>query len=209
MDEIKLIESPNGHFYHTPIGILPSVTTIMRAIPNPNLEAWKSRTPDWREISARAAEIGTKTHRIIECYLKDEPLDPLYCTEIEKPFSAFQDWHCSRGFELIDSERMIWSAKRYAGTVDLIGYLNGELHLIDLKTSKAVYPDYLLQLAAYRTGYEERTGDNIDSMGILRLDKATGKFEWKEYCEAEYQAALDEFLLLCESWHRSNGGVRV
>lgn len=207
MDEIELIESTSGHFYRTPIGILPSVTTIMRSLPNPKLEAWKNRTPNWKEISALASEIGTKTHRIIERHLKDEPLDGLYCNEIEKPFSAFRAWQYTSGFELVDTERMIWSANGYGGTVDLIGYLDGELYLIDIKTSKAVYPDYSLQIAAYRTGYEERTEKNIEGMGILRLDKPTGEFEWKEYCEDEYQRALDEFLLLCESWHVSNGGT--
>ncbi len=204
MSEIELIKRSEGHFYRTPIGILPSVTTIMRLIPNPQVEAWKSRTPNWKEISTRAAQIGTKTHRIIECYLKDEPLDGLYCKEIEKPFSAFQRWQCTCGFELVDSERMIWSANGYGGTIDLVGYLDGALYVIDVKTSKAVYPDYSLQIAAYRTGYEERTGKKIEGMGIVRLDKPTGAFEWKEYGEDDYQGALEKFLLLCESWHASN-----
>ena len=204
MNEIELIARSEGHFYRTPIGILPSVTTIMRAIPNPQLHAWKSRTPNWQAIAAHAAHIGTKTHRIIERYLNDEALDDLFCHEIVKPFAAFRDWQCTSGFKLVDSERMIWSAKGYGGTVDLVGYINGALYLIDIKTSKAVYPDYSLQIAAYRTGYEERTGEKIEGMGILRLDKPTGAFEWKEYCDTEYQSAWKEFMLLCESWHVAN-----
>jgi hypothetical protein len=204
MNEIELIERSNGHFYRTPIGILPSVTTIMRLIPNPQVQAWKNRTPNWKEIATHATNIGTKTHRLIDCYLNDEPLDTLYCEEIAKPFSAFQQWQCASGFELVANERMIWSDKGYGGTIDLVGYINDELYLIDIKTSKAVYPDYSLQIAAYRTGYEERTGKKIDGMGIVRLDKSTGAFEWKEYGSDESQRALDEFLLLCESWHVAN-----
>jgi hypothetical protein len=206
MNEIELIKRSEGHFYRTPIGILPSVTTIMRAIPKPQVNAWKCRTPNWKAIAARAADVGTRTHRIIERYLKDESLDELYCDEIAKPFAAFRDWQCTSGFELVDSERMIWSDKGYGGTVDLVGYIDGALHLVDIKTSKAVYPDYSLQIAAYRTGYEERTGEKIEGMGIVRLDKPTGAFEWKEYGDAEYQSAWDQFLFLCESWHGSNTG---
>jgi len=204
MNDIELIQRSGGHFYRTPIGILPSVTTIMRSIPNPHVIAWKSRTPNWKSIAAHAAHIGTRTHRIIESYLKNEALSALYSTEIAKPFAAFRDWQCASGFELVDSERMIWSDNGYGGTVDLIGYINGSLYLIDIKTSKAVYPDYSLQIAAYRTGYEERTGEKIEGMGILRLDKPTGTFEWREYCDAEYQNAWVDFMLLCESWHVAN-----
>jgi hypothetical protein len=203
-EKIELIERSEGHFYRTPIGILPSVTTIMRLIPNPHLIAWKSRTPNWKKISSHAAYVGTKTHRTIERYLNDESLDELYCDEVSKPFAAFRDWQCTSGFTLVDCERMIWSDNGYGGTVDLVGYINGALYLIDIKTSKAVYPDYSLQIAAYRTGYEERTGEQIEGMGILRLDKPTGAFEWKEYCDAEYQSAWEEFMLLCESWHSPN-----
>jgi hypothetical protein len=63
-----------------------------------------------------------------------------------------------------------------------------------------------LQIAAYRAGYEERTGEKIEGMGIVRLDKPTGAFEWKEYGDAAYQRAWDEFFCLCESWHGSNNG---
>lgn len=206
MDEIQLIERSGGHYYRTPIGVLPSVTTIMRAVPKPQLQSWKSRTPNWQEISRHACAVGSRTHRVIERYLKNGLLDPLSCEETARSFSAFRSWLAASGFEPVASERMIWSERGYGGTVDLVGYLGDELYLIDIKTSRAVYPDYSLQIAAYRAGYEERTGEKINGMGIVRLDKPTGKFEWRAYDDEAYHRAWTAFSQLCESWHAVHGG---
>jgi hypothetical protein len=205
MDEIQLIERSGGHFYRTPIGILPSVTTIMRAVPKPQVESWKSRTPNWQEISQHARDVGSRTHRIIERYLKNGLIDQFYSDEIARSFSAFRCWLAASGFEPVESERMVWSESGYGGTVDLVGYLNDELYVIDIKTSRAVYPDYSLQIAAYRTGYEERTRERIRGMGIVRLDKPTGGFEWRAYDDEAYQSAWAAFSQLCESWHAVYG----
>ena len=206
MDEIQLIKRSGGHFYRTPIGVLPGVTTIMRSVPKPQLESWKSRTPNWQEISQHARDVGSRTHRVIERYLKNGLIDPFHSDEIARSFSAFRCWLDASGFEPVDSERMIWSENGYGGTVDLVGYLNDELYVIDIKTSRAVYPDYSLQIAAYRTGYEERTREKIKGMGIVRLDKPTGGFEWRAYNDEAYQSAWTAFSQLCESWHEVNGG---
>ena len=206
MDEIQLIERSAGHFYRTPIGILPSVTTIIQSVPKPQLESWKSRTPNWREISRHARDVGSRTHRIIERYLKDGLIDEFHSEEIARSFSAFRCWLDTSGFEPVESERMIWSESGYGGTVDLVGYLHDELYLIDIKTSRAVYPDYSLQIAAYRTGYEERTREKIKGMGIGRLDKPTGGFEWRAYDDEAYHSAWTAFSELCESWHAGYGG---
>jgi hypothetical protein len=63
---------------------------------------------------------------------------------------------------IISSEKMVWSLSGYGGTYDLLMQLPRkvqagtgegtvqELWLIDIKTSKGYYPEYGLQLAAYR-----------------------------------------------------------
>jgi hypothetical protein len=54
------------------------------------------------------------------------------------------------GSNIVSSEHVVWSANGYAGTYDLIMLIDGELWLIDIKTSKGYYPEYGLQLAGYR-----------------------------------------------------------
>lgn len=51
---------------------------------------------------------------------------------------------------IVSSEKMVWSANGYGGTYDLLMLIDGELWLIDIKTSKGYYPEFGLQLAAYR-----------------------------------------------------------
>jgi len=210
--EIKLIKTQEGHFYQTLIGLLPSVTTIIsNVVRNPALEAWKLRTPNWQETSRDAANIGTWAHRAVDSYLKEDTTNFIDAFKkggerIEKPFMAFVEWKSNTGFRYLDSELEVWNEKRFAGSVDLIGTINDRLYLIDLKTSKRIYPDYLMQVSAYKYAFEERCGKKIEGLAILRLDKTTGCSEWKEYSETEYQHGLRMFLLLCDFWHlRKNG----
>ena len=49
--------------------------------------------------------------------------------------------------------------------------------MIDWKTSKAVYPEYHLQVAAYAKAVEDMHDKKVDATYILRCDKATGQFE--------------------------------
>ena len=206
--DIELIETSGKHFYKTPIGILPSVTTIISIVRNPAVEAWKEREPKWREISDYALSIGTRVHKVIECYFKDrhEELRSLYGEDIRKPFRAFLEWKVRTRFEVVDAEIGVWSEHRYAGTLDFSGYLDGKLYIIDIKTSKRIYSDYIMQISAYRQAYEERSGNKVHGIGILRLDKYSRVSEWKEYSEEEYQKALQEFLFLCDCWHLSKDG---
>ena len=158
-----------------------------------------------RLIKEKAADIGTRTHLLIERFLKGEDYDDLIDEETFKPFNAFKNWLKNRKFELIDGERIVWNKKhRVAGTVDIVGNINGKLYLLDLKTSKAIYPEMLLQISAYRKMYEEVTNTKIQKLAILRLDKITGNFEWKEYTNKEYHKALKMFILLSKYWHLKN-----
>lgn len=158
-----------------------------------------------RLIKEQAADIGTRTHLLIERFLKKQPYEDLINEETFKPFNAFKNWLKNRKFELIDGERIVWSKKhRVAGTVDIVGNIDSKVYLFDLKTSKAIYPEMLLQISAYRKMYEEVTNTKIRKLAILRLDKITGKFEWKEYTNKEYQKALKMFILLSKYWHLKN-----
>ena len=65
----------------------------------------------------------------------------------------------------------------YAGTLDRVINLNGQVLLIDIKTSNNIYPSYWLQLAAYHELLKTMKVQ-VDGVGILWLNaktRTTGK----------------------------------
>ena len=61
---------------------------------------------------------------------------------------------------------------------DCIGYITTKLALVDWKTSKGLYPDMLIQLAAYKVGWEENYPDKplLGGFHLLRIDKESASF---------------------------------
>ena len=221
-----------NHKYYIDEIFFPSVTTILNILDKPALIYWASNiTADFilnnldeiknseidcrrifslakkehQSVKEKAADVGTRTHLLIEKFLKGQSYEDLIDEETFKPFNAFKSWLEIRKFTLIDGERIVWSKKyRVAGTVDVVGNIDGKVYLLDLKTSKAIYPEMLLQISAYRKMYEEVTNTKIQKLAILRLDKITGDFEFKKYTNKEYQKALKMFILLSRYWHLKN-----
>ena len=106
---------------------------------------------------------------------------------------AFRAWVSENNVEWLSSEEKLYHRKHgYAGTVDARANINGEYCIIDWKTSKAVYPEYHLQVAAYARAAEDVHGKDVDATYILRCDKATGRFEAVRSTEIEenFQAFL-------------------
>ena len=58
---------------------------------------------------------------------------------------------------------------KYAGTADIVCKMDGEIWLLDIKTSNALHRAYDLQLAAYAKGMEEVRNQKIDRTGIIWL----------------------------------------
>jgi hypothetical protein len=64
-----------------------------------------------------------------------------------------------------------------------------------------------MQLAAYQYAHEEMTGDKMDGVGILRLDKETGMPEWKELEMDKLSHYMDGFLCLLAYWENEHDGT--
>jgi len=72
-------------------------------------------------------------------------------------------------------ERPLVSEKRrYGGTIDYFGFRNTALSHIDFKTSKALYLEHELQVAAYTMLLEEN-GYQVDETYILRIGRDEGE----------------------------------
>ena len=146
----------------------------------PLLKGMKSA---YRGTSKNALNIGSITHEWVEGAVNwklgegEIPQMPQQ-EEAVNAIHAFKDWVGQNVVEWKSSEEKLFHRKhKYAGTVDARAIINGEYCVIDWKTSKAVYPEYHLQVAAYAKAVEDIHGIPVDATYILRCDKATGRFE--------------------------------
>lgn len=134
----------------------------------------------FKTASKEACDIGTQVHKAIENYIKHgKDLSGDLPEQVQHGFLAFLEWEEKNKAEWLDSELELFDSENgYAGTCDVILKMNGNVYLVDFKTSKAVYDEYKTQIAAYLQAYNSKAENKIQYTGILRLDKETGEPEF-------------------------------
>lgn len=158
----------NGYVARLEAGEMPDQTSF--------LSLCQEAKTAHRRLSRAATDIGSSVHTFAESYLADPKTPPPADPQAAKGASALIEWANTHTIEPIHVERMVFSKKHfYAGTVDFFGHIDGELCVLDFKTSSGLYLEMLLQLAAYAVALEEETEQRIDHSWIVRLDKKTGK----------------------------------
>lgn len=161
----RLYKTPNGDLY-------PSVTSVLGHLPNPGIEAWKKRVgeEEAKRVSKKATDRGTRIHTLAENYFLGKPLDiDMFDHDMWKSLQPVMD--------KIDNihalEGMLYSDKlRVAGTVDCIGEFDGELSVIDFKTSgkpKDInnIDNYFIQATAYSVMFQELFDIPIQNLTII------------------------------------------
>jgi CRISPR/Cas system-associated exonuclease Cas4 (RecB family) len=157
-----------GRRYFTPEGnAYPSITTVLSVMDKTGLEQWKKRVgeDEARRISGQAATRGTAVHKLAEDYLNNVadwkkghmPSNLFSFQQIKTILDLHVDkiW-CQEQF--LYSDRL-----KTAGQVDLIAEFDGELSIIDFKTSRREKQDewilgYKLQVSFYAAAFYEMTG---------------------------------------------------
>ena len=143
---------------------------------------------NFKKVSQKALDIGSEVHAIIEAHLmwpdaETLPLKPK-TPESERAWLAFLKWKDEHNLKPISLEKTVYSHDgSWAGTLDIDCWLNGKRYIIDLKTSRAFYPEHRYQVAAYRIAVEDETlheEDFPEGCGILRLDKESGLPSWHD-----------------------------
>lgn len=164
---------------------VPSVTTIISNCKIGGIEPlliWANKCGldglSHRDEANNAADIGTIAHEMIDCYIKGKEFnaEPYEYTQLDaaKPcFDAFLKWQEQTKLKLVQSEvRLVSEKYGYAGTMDALA-VGDKLVLGDWKTSNAIYPDYIIQLSAYKQLWEENYPDQPITGGayLLRVSK--------------------------------------
>jgi len=131
-----------------------------------------------QEIMHSAGDRGSKVHNGVESLLlgnsiemddqlpnSDSELEDITLEEWEAIMS-FADWYKEAQPETISIERTVFNDEyNYAGTLDYLCKIKGELWLIDFKTSQSVWPSHEIQVSAYKHAIPEK----VDKLGILQL----------------------------------------
>ena len=126
---------------------------------------------------AKAGEIGTQVHALIEWTLKGELCvkvgpSPEISNQAQDAFGKWVNWRKEVKLKPLFVEQQIWSRQhRYAGTLDLLAEIEGKLTVLDWKTGKAIYPEAKLQNAAYRQAIREMGHGDPQQGVIVRMPK--------------------------------------
>jgi hypothetical protein len=134
-----------------------SVTTILRVIDKPALDEWKARVGAQaaKETVTKAGEFGSIVHTAIESICLHNQTPEYQDRRVQKVVDNFRQWAENNVEEWVAMEEAAYyddpeAGVQYAGTVDAFARLkDGQLALIDFKTSKRIVPEYYLQAAAY------------------------------------------------------------
>ena len=131
----------------------------------------------------RAMDWGTLVHETIQGIMKGEDLE--IPEKIAPSVKAFYEWKEENQFVAQDplntiEKRVVDAEYAYAGTIDVIGEMNGKRGVVDLKTSLEIADHYALQTAAYLHAYnkgeqqslfEDVRYDAADTRWIIRIDQ--------------------------------------
>jgi len=169
---------------------VPGTTTIINASLGWNKGAlmhwaWEEGRAGrhYRETREAAADAGTLAHEMVECHIRQiaRPVREVTAETrrlAQLSFDAFREWFDGSRIELVETEMHLISEEfRFGGTPDAVGHLKKPLALLDWKTSRGIYADYLIQLAAYEHLWNANRDEQITGgIHVCRFDKSTGGF---------------------------------
>ena len=152
-----------------------SITSILSNLGKADIQAWRSRVGEKEpnKITRKASNRGTAVHLICERYIQNK--DGFLDGELPHIIEMFRS--IEPLLDRIDNVRLIegalWSDElKIAGRTDLIAEFDGELAVIDYKTSTyrkswEMCHKFFMQGTFYAHAFEERTGTSIENIVII------------------------------------------
>jgi hypothetical protein len=194
---------------------VPSVTWIAGCYPKGiSFYKWLANK-GWDESQAlkeAAGDKGSKVHTAIEDMIHGQQvkMDAKYLnksTEQQEELTleeydclmGFADWVKEQRPEFLRSEFVVFDDEiGYAGTVDCLCRIGGKVFLVDFKSGQYIWPEYELQLSAYKHAL------NILGleMMILQVGYKRNKHAWKETI---IEDKFDLFLSAKQIWQNEHG----
>ena len=166
----------SGRKYFTPEGnAYPSITTVLGILSKQSIMEWRARVgeEEANKISRQAAGRGTAVHKLAEDYLDNvEDWKGKHMPANVASFLDIKPILDERINNIWFQEEFLYSDKlKCAGQVDCIAEFDGELSIIDFKTSRRVkkkedITGYFIQMFFYAAAFLERTGVPI-KQGVI------------------------------------------
>ena len=181
LNEMTTVTTDRGRQYKTPEGInLPSITTVLSILSRDSIAKWRKKVghQEANRISHRASTRGTSVHEIIEKYINnEESFKNGYTPDIISSFLDLKPILDDRIGRVYAQEAPLYSNHLgVAGRVDCVAEFDGQLSIIDFKTSMKPkrlewIKNYFMQESAYAIMWEERTGRPITQLvTIISVD---------------------------------------
>jgi len=207
---LKATTTQQGRRYLVNGMMWPSVTTVIGHSKKKSIMEWRNRVgeEEANAISKRASTRGNKCHKLCELYLenksiskyKDDPLSMGLFYQIKPYLDSIDNIHALEA-------PLCSSLLKMAGRVDCIAEYNGELAIIDFKTSTKYkreewIHDYFAQETAYAIMFQELTG-LIPKKLVTIIACETGEPQVFEiYDTITYARKLKEYI---DAYRRDNG----
>ena len=199
--QLKRVTIDGVRYYDVPNGDkLVSITSVISWINREIFLEWRKKvgTAEADKVTKAATSRGTDMHTLVEHYLKNEDLpkvQPLsdYLFKIAKPtLQKINNIHAL--------ETSLYSNQLgVAGTVDCIAEYEGELAVIDFKTSKKPKPrewidHYFVQCAAYACMLYEMSGIIVKKFVIIMSCEDGECVVYEESDKRKYIKMLSEYI---------------
>jgi len=189
---------------------VPSVTTIINQHLGWNKQAllgWTKRMmlggQDADKVLNEAGDIGTLLHLLIEGHQRGFDIDTKdYSYNQEKAamkaFAGYLQWYEKVKFKSLRNELLLVNEEmQVGGTIDCIGKMGDDLVVVDWKTSKYLYAENKLQLAAYTYMFEQaQPKANVAYGLVMRFGKEDGKFHQHVIKREKLETGIEVFKAL-------------
>ena len=173
------------HLYFVNGVQIPSVSALMRPLTD------LVYGPIDKEVLKAAQVFGTSVHACTE-YDDEGDLDPASVEPEWQPYlDAYRKWRADTRPEILHIEDRLGCSK-YAGTLDRICRINGQLWVVDLKTTSAIHPHVGVQLAAY-VALAEKFYGGIYRRAALQL-RGDGTYKVHEFTSYKDEICFNALL---------------
>jgi len=203
--DLKAETTDSGRLYATPTGEkYKSITTVLGNHNKQAIMEWRERVgaEEATKISTKAANRGTKVHKICEDYINNQTNEFRLQTlmpDLKEMFFKIKPIIDEKLGDVYAQEQALYSHKlKIAGRVDLIGMWDGKLSVIDFKTSakqkeESYIQNYFMQCTAYALMFSELTGIWIDDIVVL-IATGEGEAQLFERQIHDYQKPLMQYI---------------
>lgn len=190
-------------YYITPTGEkYPSVTSVTGLLNKEAIKKWRKRVGEKQanKISTQAARHGTSAHQLFEDYIRNDNFEEKFKGAMPTTQQAFisVEKELNQIGTVHALESPLYSHNlQLAGRVDCIAEWEGEISVIDFKTSAKPkktewIQNYFIQETAYAKMFEDLTGKKVENIiTLIAVSNGTSQLFVEKPSEVYYTKLLE------------------